>query len=64
MANQNFYVDDQTECPSCKEDRETSCRCGWTPGLCLSCQTDVDVQEDGRCLTCFAPDGSENMAEA
>ena len=61
-----------TLCPCCKEDRETQCRCGWTPGLCISCATNEALEdgrcvtnealEDGRCVSCFAPDGSENQA--
>jgi hypothetical protein len=46
-------------CPSCREDRQSSCRCGWTPGLCLSCAAQEDLG-DGYCDTCFPDDGSSN----
>lgn len=38
-------------CPVCGEDRETSCRCGWTPGLCIICG-DEEAKSAQACGPC------------
>lgn len=40
-------------CPHCGEHRETTCRCGWNPGLCINCAGEEHAPQSDYCDSCI-----------